>query len=58
MGIPAYTKIILVPGDERETRQYGISRAMVITLIILIAMMMGVVALLMMSFAGTSVFAC
>ena len=52
MGIPAYTKIILVPGDERETRQYGISRAMVIALIILIAMMMGVVALLMMSFAG------
>ena len=52
MGIPAYTKIILVPGDERETRQYGISRAMVVTLIVLVVMMLGVVAMLMMSFAG------
>ncbi|MCK9995506.1 MAG: M23 family metallopeptidase [Candidatus Krumholzibacteria bacterium] len=52
MGIPPYTKIILIPGDERETRQYGISRAMVVTLIVLVAVMVGVVALLMMSFAG------
>jgi murein DD-endopeptidase MepM/ murein hydrolase activator NlpD len=52
MGIPAYTKIILVPGDDRETRQYGISRAMIVTLIILSAMMVATVALLMVTFAG------
>jgi len=52
MGIPAHTKIILVPGDERETRQYGISRTMIVTIIVLAAMMAGVVVLLMISFAG------
>jgi len=52
MGIPAHTKIILVPGDDRETRQYGISRPMIVTLIILTVLMVGVVALLMISFAG------
>jgi murein DD-endopeptidase MepM/ murein hydrolase activator NlpD len=52
MGIPAHTKIILVPGDDRETRQYGISRPMIVILIILLAMMVTVVALLMISFAG------
>ncbi len=52
MGIPAHTKILLVPGDERKTRQYGISRAMIVTLIVLAALMVGVVTLLMVSFAG------
>jgi murein DD-endopeptidase MepM/ murein hydrolase activator NlpD len=52
MGIPEYTKIILVPGDERDTRQYGISRAMVVVLIILLALVMGVIAMLMVSFAA------
>jgi murein DD-endopeptidase MepM/ murein hydrolase activator NlpD len=52
MGIPAHTKIILVPDDDRETRQYGITRAMIVTLIVLTALVMAVVALLMVSFAG------
>ena len=52
MGIPAHTKIILIPGDDGETRQYGISRAMITTLIVLTVLMVGVVALLMVSFAG------
>jgi murein DD-endopeptidase MepM/ murein hydrolase activator NlpD len=52
MGIPKHTKIILVPGDERETRQYGISRPMIVALIVLIVLMVAVVVLLMVSFAG------
>jgi murein DD-endopeptidase MepM/ murein hydrolase activator NlpD len=52
MGIPAYTKIILVPGDDRVTRQYGISRIMIVTFILLAAMIAGVMVLLMISFAG------
>ncbi len=52
MGIPAHTKIILVPGDERSSHQYGISRIMIVTLLVLAAMMAGVVVLLMVSFAG------
>jgi murein DD-endopeptidase MepM/ murein hydrolase activator NlpD len=43
---------MLVPGDERETLQYGISRAMIVVLIVLAAMMAGVIVLLMVSFAG------
>jgi murein DD-endopeptidase MepM/ murein hydrolase activator NlpD len=52
MGIPSYTKIILVPGDERNTRQYGISRPMIITLLVLGVVCLGVLVLLMVSFAG------
>ncbi len=52
MGIPAYTKIILVPGDERTTRQYGISRAMIIALLVLAVLMLGGLGLLMTTFAG------
>ena len=52
MGIPSYTRIILVPGDERGTRQYGISRAMIVVLIALVVMLAVVMALLMVSFAA------
>ncbi len=52
MGIPSHTKISLVPGDDRKTLQYGISRIMIVTLIVLVTLMAGVVALLMVSFAG------
>lgn len=52
MGIPRHTRIIMIPDDEKATRQYGISRLMIITLLILLAMLAGVVALLMVSFAG------
>lgn len=52
MGIPEYTKIILVPGDDRETRQYGITRTMIVTLAALAVLAAAVVVLLMISFAG------
>ena len=52
MGIPPYTKIILVPGDERNTRQYGISRAMIVTLLVLGTLMLAVLVMLMVTFAG------
>jgi murein DD-endopeptidase MepM/ murein hydrolase activator NlpD len=52
MGIPAHTKIILVPGDDRETLQYGISRAMVVVLILLLVLMTAVITVLMVSFAA------
>ena len=52
MGIPKHTKIILVPGDDRETRQYGISRPMIVALIVLMVLMATLVVLLMVSFAG------
>ena len=52
MGIPPYTRIILVPGDERNSRQYGISRGMLITLLFLMFLLLVVVVLLMVSFAG------
>ena len=35
MGIPAHTRILLIPDDEGTTREYGISRPMIVTLIAL-----------------------
>ena len=52
MGIPSHTRIILIPSDERPTREYGITRAMVVTLVVLVAAMLLLTALLMVSFAG------
>ena len=51
MGIPAYTRIIFIPDDERTTREYGISRAMVITLLLLFLAGLSLTTLLMISFA-------
>jgi murein DD-endopeptidase MepM/ murein hydrolase activator NlpD len=52
MGIPRHTRIILIPDDEKGTRQYGVSRLMIITLIFLGVLFAGVIAMLMVSFAG------
>jgi murein DD-endopeptidase MepM/ murein hydrolase activator NlpD len=52
MGIPRHTRIMMIPDDEKGTRQYGISRLMIITLIVLAVLFAAVVVLLMISFAG------
>lgn len=51
MAIPRHTRIILIPDDERSTREYGISRAMVVTLIVLTVATGVAVALLMAEFS-------
>jgi len=52
VGIPSHTRIILMPSDERSTREYGISRAMVALLLIMAVVFIGFLALLMYSFAN------
>lgn len=52
MGIPSHTRIILIPDNNKDTREYGITRAMVVTLILLIVAMGTLTGLLMYSFAG------
>lgn len=51
MGLPARTRIILIPEDDQPSREYGITRAMVITLVALIVAVLLLLALLMFSFA-------
>ena len=51
MGIPSYTRILVVPSDERSSREYGISRSVLVLLIILAVIFIGFLALLMHSFA-------
>ena len=51
MGIPAYTRIIVMSSDERTSREYGISRPVVLMLLLLAAVFIGFMALLMHSFA-------
>jgi murein DD-endopeptidase MepM/ murein hydrolase activator NlpD len=52
LGIPSRTRIILIPEDERPSREYGITRPMVITLVVLLVALLLLIALLMVSFAG------
>ena len=52
MGIPHRTRIILVPDDDRPSREYGITRFMVVFLGLLAAALLLLTALLMVSFAG------
>ena len=52
MGIPRHTRIVLIPDDERSTREYGISRAMVVVLILLAATLFAGTAFLMVFFAN------
>jgi murein DD-endopeptidase MepM/ murein hydrolase activator NlpD len=54
LGIPSRTRIILIPEDERPSREYGITRPMVITLLVLLTAFLVLVALLMISFADQS----
>lgn len=49
MGIPHHTRIILIPDDERGTREYGISRIMLVMLLLLVGVMVLAQVLLMLS---------
>lgn len=51
MGLPSHTRIVLIPSDERPSREYGISRGVVIVLIVLALVFMAFLAMLMHSFA-------
>ena len=52
MGIPNHTRIILITDDERPTREYGISRPVVILLLGLAAVMVGFLTLVLISYAA------
>ena len=51
MGIPKHTRIIMVP-DDGSTREYGITRGMVLTLVLLGAVFLVLLVTLMVVFAG------
>lgn len=51
MSIPARTRIILIPENERPTREYAITRTMIVTLMTLVAALLLLTAVLMVSFA-------
>ena len=51
MRIPRHTRIILVPDNEQSAREYGISRPVVVFLLLLVIVFTGFLALLMHSFA-------
>ncbi len=51
MGIPSHTRIILAPSDDRPSQEYGISRPVVILLLMMVCVFCGFLALLMHSFA-------
>ena len=51
MRLPAHTRIILIPDDDQNTREYGISRRMVILLAALFVLAAITMAALMVSFA-------
>lgn len=52
LSIPSRTRIILIPQDDRNTREYAITRGMVVFLVGLLVSMLVLMALLMISFAG------
>jgi len=52
VGIPSHTRIILISDDERPTREYGISRPMVILLLGLAVVMVGFLTLVLISYAA------
>lgn len=51
MGIPSHTRIILAPSDDRPSREYGISRPVIILLGLMTVVFIAFLALLMHSFA-------
>lgn len=51
MGIPSHTRIILITSDRKLSREYGITRAMVLLLILLAVVAVVLMGLLMASFA-------
>ena len=52
MGIPAHTRILLIPNNENPTREFGIARPVVVILIMLLVSLGVLMGLLMMSFAA------
>ncbi len=52
MGIPRHTRIILIPTEGRTSREYGISRAMVVTLLVLTALATVALGTLLATFAA------
>lgn len=52
MGIPSHTRIILISSNQDHSREYSITRAMVVTLLFLALAFLVVMGLLMNSFAG------
>lgn len=52
MGIPSHTRIILITDKQEHSTEYGITRPMVVALILLVLAVVVVMALLMVSFAG------
>lgn len=52
MRIPRHTRIILIPDSDGGTREYGISRPMVVTLLGLGFIVIGMIVALMSVFAG------
>jgi len=51
VGIPRYTRVVLIPDDERTSRQYGITRPMVVVLILLALVVLAATVVLMVAFA-------
>jgi len=52
LGIPAHTRIILIPSNEDPSREFGISRPMIVILILLMASLAVLMGLLMASFGA------
>ena len=52
MGIPSHTRIVLIPSNENPAREFGISRPMVIILLLLALSLAVLTGLLAASFAG------
>lgn len=51
MGIPSYTRIIVKAGDDRAAREYGISRSVLLLLILMALVFVAFLVMLMHSFA-------
>jgi len=51
MGIPSHTRIILMTNNQDHSREYNITRAMVVTLVMLGLIVLGVLVFLLVSFA-------
>ena len=51
MGLPSHTRIVLIPSDERPSREYGISRGVAILLLVLAVIFIAFLAMLMHNFA-------
>lgn len=52
MGIPAHTRIILMTENQEHSREYGITRAMVITLLLLGVAVLTILGFLLYEFSG------